>query len=393
LGILFLGEKKSEQPYSNSDKKLLEAIAGQMAVVQENALLKSRVDRERKIKHDVLARLADDLVNIVHECPHCGACYDATTKTCAVDGYDVQVSLPVERTIEGKYRLERLIGKGGMGAVYEATDLRLDRQVAIKVMLGGMFGDQDSLSRFEREARASARLNHPNIITVYDYGRTGAEGAFLVMELVRGFTLRRELLRTGTIEPAKAAAWLDQLLDGIQAAHRAGVVHRDLKPENVLVTQTEKGTDFVKILDFGIAKFTLAERTDLGKLTTPGVLLGTLGYMSPEQLEGKTVDRRADVFSLGVIVVEILTGRRPFEAPTYMELLSQLMKTHYHLPGDDPKVLELDRILQRCLAIDPAARFESVDELQKALVPAVRDCPPFPNNREPIGEAETLVHS
>jgi hypothetical protein len=190
IGLLLLGEKKSEEPYSATDRRLLQAIAREMAIVHENALLKARVGREQKIKREVLARFEEQNINLVKECPGCGSCFDSFVEICDRDGSELSLSLPVERTIDGKYRLERLIGKGGMGAVYQATDLRLDRNVAIKIMLGNMFGDPLALRRFEREARTSARLRHPNIIAIHDYGVIGSEGAYLVMELVPGLTLR-----------------------------------------------------------------------------------------------------------------------------------------------------------------------------------------------------------
>ena len=164
-----------------------------------------RISKERKIKREVLARLEDQAINLVKECPECGACFDSASEFCETDHNELTLSLPVERTIEGKYRLDRLLGKGGMGAVYEAMDLRLDRRIAIKIMLGSMFGDRTALRRFEREARASARLNHPNIITVYDYGVTGTEGAYLVMEMVSGVNMRSVIEQERVIAPAVAA--------------------------------------------------------------------------------------------------------------------------------------------------------------------------------------------
>jgi GAF domain-containing protein len=174
LGLLMLGDKKSEEPYSGEDLKLLQAIARQIAVGRENLRLKERVHEDRRIRHDVLAQLETGLVSLVRECPSCGTCYDADESRCPTDGAELQLSLPVERTIDRKYRLERLIGRGGMGAVYEAADLRLGRRVAIKILVGRGFGDHDALRRFEREAHACASLAHPNIVTVFDYGGAGA---------------------------------------------------------------------------------------------------------------------------------------------------------------------------------------------------------------------------
>src|SRR4029453_11303233 len=160
---------------------------------------------DRRLRHDVLSHLATGSFNLLKECPSCGACYDTDATICSTDASEFTLSLPVERTIDGKYRLDRLIGKGGMGAVYQAADLRLQRNVAIKVMLGSMFGDPQALRRFEREARMSARLNHPNIIAVYDYGAVGSEGAYLVLELVAAITLRSEVVQRGKIDPVTAA--------------------------------------------------------------------------------------------------------------------------------------------------------------------------------------------
>ena len=161
----------------------------------------------------------------------CGACFDSGAETCDRDGNSLTLTLPVARTIEGKYRLERLVGKGGMGAVYEASDLRLGRQVAIKIMLGPTFGQEAALRRFRREAQAAARVNHPNVVSLYDFGELEGGGAYLVMERIHGASLREEMRRVGIFAPAQTADWFEQMLDGIAAAHDHGIVHRDLKPD------------------------------------------------------------------------------------------------------------------------------------------------------------------
>jgi RIO-like serine/threonine protein kinase len=389
VGLLLLGEKKSEQPYTATDRQLLLAIARQMAVAYEMVWLKGRVDEEEKIKREVLARLEAQQVNLLKECPACGACYDSAAQVCAKDRSELTLTLPVERTIEGKYRLEQLIGKGGMGAVYEATDLRLDRKVAIKLITGSMFGDRAALRRFEREARASARLNHPNIIAVYDYGAVGAEGAYLVMELVRGITLRAELKRAGQIPPAVAAAWFDQILEGMKTAHQAGIIHRDLKPENILIAKQEHDRPLVKVLDFGLAKLRMLNAADPNSLTVPGTVMGTFGYMSPEQLAGEEVDERSDLFSIGVMAVEALTGSRPFSGRTYAELLTAILHQPFHLRGEVAEIQRLDEVLQKCLAKDRAQRYATIAELQGALIPAIGACPPFVTPAAASGDEET----
>ena len=372
IGLLLLGEKKSEEPYSANDRRLLQAIAREIAIVHENALLRARVGKEQKIKREVLARFEDQKINLVKECPSCGACFDSSVETCDSDASELSLSLPVERTIEGKYRLERLIGKGGMGAVYQATDLRLDRNVAIKIMLGNMFGDPLALRRFEREARTSARLNHPNIIAIHDYGVIGSDGAYLVMELVPGFTLRQELALAGNIDPVTAAEYFDQIMEGVKAAHAAAVIHRDLKPENILISGDHDKRQ-IKILDFGLAKATQVDVTN-SSLTARGSLIGTFGYMSPEQLTGEEVDERSDIFSIGVMVVEALTGRRPFSGRTHAELLTAVLQGSYHLECDSRELKFLDEALQKCLAKDPADRFASATKAQQELIPAIRNC-------------------
>ena len=373
IGLLLLGEKKSEEPYSATDRKMLQAIAREMAIVHENALLKARVGKEQKIKREVLARFEEQNINLVKECPACGACFDSSVEHCDNDASELTLSLPVERTIEGKYRLERLIGKGGMGAVYQATDLRLHRTVAIKIMLGSMFGDLLALRRFEREARTSARLNHLNIISIHDYGAIGSEGAYLVMEFVPGITLRSELTQKGTIDPSTAAEYFDQIMEGVKAAHAAAVIHRDLKPENILISKV-RNDSYIKILDFGLAKATQLDVTN-SSLTARGAIVGTFGYMSPEQLTGEEADQRSDVFSVGVMVVEALTGRRPFGGRTHAELLTAVLHGSYHLEGASKESRLLDAVLQKCLAKDPAERYASAAETQRELIPAIRQYP------------------
>lgn len=397
-GLLLLGEKKSEVPYTTNDRELLETLAGQIAIVYENVRLKNRVDRDRKIKQEVLSRVAGQDMNVLKECPACGACFDMSATVCAMDGTELTLSLPVERTIETRYRLERLVGKGGMGAVYEATDLRLHRKVAVKILTGSMFGNSEALRRFEREAQASARLHHPNIITVHDYGLLSTEGAYLVMELVAGETLGATLRRERQLAPARAADLFEQILDGVKAAHAAGVVHRDLKPENVLLSTYENGRARVHLLDFGLAKLTQALPADslsptaAAPVTTPGAIMGTFGYMSPEQLTGGAVDERSDLFSIGVMVVEAITGRRPFTGTTYHELLNNILNASYHLEADAPAARELDAVLQKSLAKDRAARYATVAAMQQELIPALRHCPPLVSPAEPAAlDADTFI--
>jgi hypothetical protein len=383
LGIVLLGEKKSEEPYTRKDRAMLEAVAAQIGLVTENLSLRERVQRGRQAQEEVLARLEARKVNLVKECPVCGACYDSSSSRCERDGAELALTLPVERVVEGKYRLERLIGKGGMGAVYQAHDLRLDRTVALKVMTGAAFGNAAAIRRFTREARASARLDHPNIVRVHDCGELGASGAYLVMEFVSGATWRTNLRRQGSFPPLIAADLLDQLLAGVEAAHRAGIVHRDLKPDNILIA-----SGAVKILDFGLAKVREAEISDLKSLTVAGTVVGTLGYMSPEQLMGEDVDERTDVYALGVIALESLTGELKLRGRGFHEQIERALTERFEFEGATGQHLEVAAILGRSLAAHCGDRIGTVTQLRGLLHVALRQCPAFPTV-EPTERAAT----
>jgi hypothetical protein len=376
-GLFLLGEKKSEVPYTASDRQLLEALADQIAVVYENVRLKERVDRDRRIKHEVLARIEERQINLLKECPSCGACFDGSQEFCIHDRSELTLSLPVERTIEGRYRLDKLLGRGGMGAVYQAADLRLHRNVAVKILGSSFFGDAQALRRFEHEAQASARLIHPNIITVHDYGVLNTAGAYLVMELVAGQTLRSILQRDGRVPATLTADWLEQILAAVGVAHTAGVIHRDLKPDNIFITDGDKGQKVVKVLDFGLAKIKQLDGSDSASptavpFTTPGAVMGTLGYMPPEQLMGGVINERSDLFSLGVITVEMLTGQCPFQGKTYHEQLAAIINQPFAFENKRAEAGALNKALQKSLAKEANDRFASATEMQEQLVSAIR---------------------
>ena len=376
VGVLLLGARMSDEPYSATDRRLLEGIAAQIGLVYENQHLRERVRLDADVRRDVLGRLEDRGVSLLKECPKCGACYDSTADRCKKDTAELMLTLPVERTLDGKYRLERALGRGGFGVVYEASDLRLQRRVAAKVMMGSAFGDVTALRRFEREARAAARIDHRHITRVHDYGAIGSGGAYLIMELVAGRTWREELKRFGVIAPARAAEWFRQLLEGLQFAHNMGVVHRDLKPENVMIVEAAGGADELKIMDFGLAKV-LDGAGITETLTKDGAVMGTFGYMAPEVFTGGAVDERADIFAIGVMIVETLVGERPFGGQTTPEILAALLNSEYHLPGESIEIRALDAVVQCCLAKDPRDRYGSATEVAKELVPALARCAGF----------------
>jgi len=369
IGLLLLGEKKSEQPYSSDDRRLLGAIAKQMILLDENLRLRAQVTDESRRRFEVLSRF--DHLNLAKECPDCGRCFDRSTEVCENDGRQLSVTLAIERVIDGRYRLDRVIGKGGQGRVYVATDLRLERTVAIKVMTTRL-GDSGALRRFEREARALAKLSHPNIIGLFDYGTLGGDSAYLVMEYWPSESMRAHLSALRILSGPRAAEWFDQILSGVEIAHAHGVVHRDLKPENVLVSEIRART-VLKIVDFGIAKSTVAGGFSTNTLTNTGMAIGTLGYMSPEQLSGADVDERSDIFTIGVMVFEAVAGRRPFKSDSYVELVFEVLNHHVHLPANDPDVVRLDSVLQRCLATRARDRYTSIADLRNELIPALAE--------------------
>ena len=270
----------------------------------------------------------------------------------------------------GPYEILGPLGAGGMGEVYRARDTRLPRDVAIKVLPSELASDPERLRRLEQEARAASALNHPNIVTLYDVGPEG--GAFyLAMELVVGKSLR-ELLAEGPIPPKKLASVAAQIADGLAKAHAVGIIHRDLKPENIMVS----ADGFVKILDFGLAKSVppvpegLESRAEtLERRTSPGLVLGTVGYMSPEQASGRAVDFRSDQFSFGAILYELATGRRAFSGTTAIETLSAILKEEPPPLGEvRPDLPEpLRWVTERCLAKDPDERYASTRDLARDL--------------------------
>ncbi|NIM01109.1 MAG: protein kinase [Acidobacteria bacterium] len=268
------------------------------------------------------------------------------------------------------YRIGEKLGEGGMGEVYAAEDTKLGRQVALKILPEKMAGAPERLERFEREAKAVAALNHPNIVTIHSVEEAGGHH-FITMELVEGKTLA-ELLLKGALPLDSFLEVALSLTDALNAAHGRGITHRDLKPANVMVGG-EDGR--IKVLDFGLSKIRGLEQpqentvTAAATLTQQGVILGTVPYMSPEQLQGKPVDHRSDIFSLGIMLYEMATGRRPFQGETSVDLISSILRD-VPRPVTEVKVdlpRDLGRIVRRCLEKDPQRRYQSVQDIRTEL--------------------------
>jgi serine/threonine-protein kinase len=286
---------------------------------------------------------------------------------------DDGIESPVGRRI-GHYKIVSLLGRGGMGEVYLAEDSRLERKVALKVLPAAFTQNQDRVRRFEREAKAASALNHPNILTIHEIGEV--DGAhYIVSEFVEGETLRA-LIERGRLGVSQAMAIADQVAGALGVAHQAGIIHRDIKPENVMA----RPDGLVKVLDFGLAKLTerpaaMAEvdsqAETIARLSTePGVVMGTVSYMSPEQARGLKVDHRTDIFSLGVMLYEMVAGRRPFEGATTSDVIAALLTAEppplRGIASQAP--VELERITEKCLAKERGTRYQSAKELIAELM-------------------------
>ena len=274
--------------------------------------------------------------------------------------------------LDGKYRIERLVGEGGMGQVLAATHLGLGQQVAIKMMLAEKAADTDSVERFLREARAVVMLKSSHIARVYDVAKTPAGVPYIVMELLDGKDLVTVLLESGALPYQDAVDVILQACDALAEAHGLGIIHRDLKPENFFLSRRRDGTPHVKLIDFGISKIGIEANSKSGRriVTQENTVLGSPTYMSPEQVRNsKSVDERSDIWSIGVSLYELLTAAEPFGADSIPEIFVNVLTVTPAAPetivADIPP--ELSAIVMRCIAKDPSARFQTVGELANAL--------------------------
>ena len=313
------------------------------------------------------------------QCPRCGRRFSNDVLVCPADHTPLQADatiadVPIDpllgQIFDEKYRLEARLGGGGMGTVYRATHLLIDRPVALKVLSQRFVGDETAQQRFRREARAAGRMQHPNAVSVTDFGTTADGYLYIVMELLEGHTLRDVLMREGPLDVARAVSIMLQTSAAVAAAHDAGLIHRDLKPGNIFIAQRADTVAVVKVLDFGVAKFAVEEQADddYQTLTQVGALIGTPRYMSPEQCSGSgPVTPASDVYSLGIILYEMLSGATPFNAETPLAIVfRQVSEPPPPLPESVPQ--KLRAIVERALAKDPMKRFANAEEFRQELL-------------------------
>ena len=356
--LLVLGIKRSEEPYTREDQELLEAIAASLGLLFEHP-----TPRPARVPQ------------IFEECPQCGACYDPGAGRCTREGASL-TSIRRPRLLRGRYLLERRLERGGMGVVYQAADGRLKRTVALKFLPEELSQDRQVLQRFQREAQTASALNHPNICTIYDIDEH-EDQPFIAMELLQGQTFKRRI----DGKPLEMRLLLDlaiQVTDGLEAAHSKDIIHRDIKPANIFLTQRGQA----KILDFGLAKLTqlprhLADAVNVSTgstvtaedLTGLGVVVGTLAYMSPEQVTGVDLDVRTDLFSFGTVLYEMATGTQPFAGNTSAEvihaILNQTPTSPVRLNPHCP--VELERIIDKLLEKRRELRYQVASEVGSDL--------------------------
>jgi eukaryotic-like serine/threonine-protein kinase len=313
-------------------------------------------------------------------CPQCGSEYELDQRFCPKDGSSLRSPGGAKdllgQVIAERYHVLKKLGEGGMGQVYLAEHVKMGRKSAVKVMHQAMNADADAVSRFNREAANAARINHPNVCSIYDFGETPDGMIYLAMEFIEGESLTSMVEREQALAPTRAGDVVRQVAAALSVAHDLGIVHRDLKPDNIMITRTKDSADLVKVVDFGIAK---ASDNEAQKVTKTGLVVGTPEYMSPEQLAGDKLDGRSDIYSLGLVAYHCLTGTLPFQSESAQEaMIMRLTDVPRRLEVGKPDVAwpeALQQVMDRVLARDARDRYATATEFARDFVREVASVP------------------
>jgi serine/threonine-protein kinase len=319
-------------------------------------------------------------VTALKVCPQCGTEYPANARFCEIDGTALRSGAPtndlVGSIVADRYCILKKLGEGGMGQVYLAEHVKMGRKNALKVMHPAMKADVDAISRFNREAANASRITHPNVASVYDFGETTDGIIYLAMEFIDGPPLTSVIEQQGALPPKRAADIVRQTADALAVAHDMGIVHRDLKPDNIMLARTRDGGDLVKVVDFGIAK---AAGNEAQKVTKTGLVVGTPEYMSPEQLSGDKLDGRSDIYSLGLVAYNMLTGKLPFPSESAQESmivrLTDKPKPLAEMKADRSWPADVQAVMDKALERDVTKRYQHATDFGMALYNAIDRMP------------------
>lgn len=308
--------------WGDTERRLIAGFAHQLGGTLETQRMRKRLAEAERQKVTTMREMHEQGISTLQVCFRCGRCYDHTADRCETDGEELQSPRLLPYRIQDRYRIIRWLGDGGMGAVYKAYDETLNRDVAIKIVKAELLTDPSIRTRIEREANMIARIQHPGVVSIHDVGEVQDGSAFIVMEFLKGLDMAHILSREGPATPEQVARVLSQVGDALSMAHEQGVIHRDLKPANLFLTPGPDKSGFqVKILDFGLAK-PIGDETSL---TVSGILVGTPGYMSPEQARQQPIDQRSDLFSLAAVTYELLTGTVAFGADSMSDIVAKVL--------------------------------------------------------------------
>jgi ligand-binding sensor domain-containing protein len=361
--------------WGDTERRLVAGFAHQLGAALDMSKLRLQLAAAEERRAATRREMHERGIATLQVCPNCGRCYDHTATSCSGDGASLDSPRPLPYRLLGRYRFVQLLGQGGMGVVFSAHDEKLGRDVAVKLIRPEQFNNVEMKQRFEREAHAVARIQHPGVVDLHDSGELGDGTAFLVMEKLAGCDLALLLKTYGRGKPAQVASLVRQGCAALRAAHRSGVVHRDVKPENVFLVDDPAGFR-VKLLDFGLAKSLKLEKG----LTQTGMVLGTPAYMPPEQVQGEEIDTRADVYSFAAVVYEALTGTQAIPGDGLGRVLMHVLNTvpppvSSLVPGIPP---EVDAAFESALAKDPARRLKDIELWGSTFVEILEKAPGDP---------------